>query len=146
MLDRLRDYLLWLWFTLRRQEATALHLTIALRRPYAWPGSKWTGQLTRRHYMAKIGDTFIATIAPTTAGGLPAPVTGVVWTVTASYTILSVSEDTLSAVVQAKVAGTGDKVSVKANAKSGAELTAEAVLPDVDAADEEAVALNLKVA
>jgi hypothetical protein len=96
--------------------------------------------------MAKIGDTFIGTIAPTTAGGLAAPVTGVKWSVTDGYVVLSVAESGLSAVLQAKVGGTGNKVTVTATAKSGAVLTAEAVLADVEAADEEAVALNLTVA
>lgn len=137
----------WLYWTARRQEAAYLNLRLGVMPKWAWPAAKWRGQLiAERRYMAQIGQTFIATIAPTTAGGLPAPVTGVVWTVTDGYAVLSQAESGLSAVLQAKNAGTGNKVSVSAVSKAGITLTAEAVLADVEAPDEEAVALNLTVA
>ena len=96
--------------------------------------------------MAKIGDSFTATIKPTTASGKDAPVTDVVWTAT-GYDV-HVSADFLTAICVARDSGTGFSVSVSAKSKAGVALSDSKPLADVEAppVDDEATALNLAVA
>lgn len=98
--------------------------------------------------MAKIGDSFTATIHPTNAAGAPAPVFNVVWSEVGDSYDISVAPDGLTAILTAKASGNANAVEVSATTKSGATLTATVNLADVEAppVDEEAVALNLSVA
>ena len=99
--------------------------------------------------MAKIGDKFTATIAPTNAAGKPAPVTEIFFDELSDlYDFVDRGKDGLSATFVAVKSGTGATVTVTAKSKSGATLTDAKPLPDVaePPADEEAVALNLTVA
>lgn len=149
-------YLRWLWYTLTGKEAVRLNLRV--RNPgYEWQliGGDWVrfgprrADIFRRYGMAKIGDKFTATIAPTNAAGKPAPVTDVFFEELSDlYDVESVSADGLSATFVAVKSGSGATVTVTAKSKSGATLTDAKALPDVDepAPDEEATALNLTVA
>jgi len=96
--------------------------------------------------MAKIGDTFVATIRPETAAGLPAQVFDIVYEQDSDYDI-TVAPDGLSAVLVAKTAGAGNTLTVLGVTKGGASLVETVDLPDVDSppVDEEAVKLNLTV-
>src|SRR6185312_9950480 len=88
-------------------------------------------RLHRHRHMAQIGDKFVATIAPTDAGGNPAPVTGVVWgTAGGAYDVQGVGN---SATIRADFAGTGQTLTVTATASDGTSLTQTADLPDVAA-------------
>lgn len=95
--------------------------------------------------MAKIGDTFVVSIAPTTAAGNPATVTDVVYSVDPAVYDIVVGPDFLSAVVTAKGPGSST-VRVTAKSLGGVDLADEKPLADVEAPDLEAVALNLTVA
>jgi hypothetical protein len=98
--------------------------------------------------MAKIGDTFTATIAPTTADGSPAVVNTVVYAFNPEVYDVQVSDDSLSAVFTAK-AGGKSQLRVTARSLGGVDLADEKALPDVEAApvpDLEAAALNLTIA
>ena len=96
-------------------------------------------------HMAKIGDSFRATIAPTNAAGAPAPVSAVEFlTVGGSYNVVHVIGE-LTAVYTAVLPGSGNRVSVTATAKSGSTLADFADLPDVEEDAEEATKLNLSV-
>ncbi len=95
--------------------------------------------------MAKINDTFTATIAPTNVAGAPANVTDILWTAGAGYDLV-VAADGMSATVTAIKTGVGNSISVSARAKSGTNLSETVALPDVEADPEEAVKLNLALA
>jgi hypothetical protein len=95
--------------------------------------------------MAKIGDSFVAKIAPTRLDGASAVVTDVVYSVDPAVYDIVVADDFLSATITAKAAGT-TTVRVTANSLGGVALTAEAAAPVVEAEDLEAVALNLSIA
>lgn len=95
----------------------------------------------------KIGETVTATITPTNAAGLPAPVYDVVYEELGESYDITPAPDGLSAVLVARNVGTGNVVRVTATTKGGAILVREALLPDVESpVDEEAVELNLTVA
>lgn len=152
---RLIAYLRWLYYTLTGQEA--VRLTLYMHREPSSPmpfgadeSFRWiVKQVIWRCSMAKIGDKFVASIAPTNAAGKPAPVTGVFFEELSDlYDVESVSADGLSATFVAVKSGSGATVTVTAKSKSGATLTDAKALPDVDEppVDEEATALNLTVA
>ncbi len=145
MFARLLAYLLDWYYRLRGQEAVRLNLRV-LRRHRIGHGFIWIPSEGNR--MAKIGDTFTATIAPTNAAGAPAPVFDSVFTEDSeAYDVVSIAADGLSAVLVAVAAGTGLSVFVSATTKSGKSLTDTKPLPDVVVpVDDEAVALNLSVA
>lgn len=130
--------IIWLVMWCADAMLSAVHLNLRV-----WRGARpfyfW------RHGMAKIGDTFTATIKPTNAAGEGAPVTAVVFASdSAAYDVKSVSPDGLSAVFVAVAAGSAN-VTVTATSKAGVTLTDKAALPGV-IVDDEAVALNLVVA
>jgi hypothetical protein len=96
--------------------------------------------------MAKIGDTFLAKIAPTNAAGNPAPVFGATYTEGGDSYDITPAPDGLSAVLVARAAGTGNFVDVNATTKSGNSIFESLALPDVEPnVDEEATKLNLSV-
>ena len=96
--------------------------------------------------MAKIGDVLVARIAPTNVAGSPAPVFQADWLEMGDSYDVTPAPDGLSATLVARASGTGNFVSVSAITKSGATLSEQVALPDVEVAvDEEAVALNLIV-
>ena len=97
--------------------------------------------------MAKIGDTFVAKIAPTNAAGNPAPVFRAVYEERGDSYDVTVAPDGLSAVLVARNAGTGNQISVFATTKGGVLMVPEFLdLPDVEPnVDNEAVKLNLTV-
>ena len=139
-------YLRWLWYTLTGKEAVRLNLTYRARRLVVGPR---TYRPDRGIFMARIGDKFVASIAPTNAAGKPAPVTDAFFEELSDlYDVESVSADGLSATFVAVKSGSGATVTVTAKSKSGATLTDAKALPDVDepAPDDEATALNLTVA
>jgi hypothetical protein len=122
-------FLLRLVLLLFRKEAVRLNLYIE-----------------RATYMAKIGDTFLAKIAPTNAAGNPAPVFGATYTEGGDSYDITPAPDGLSAVLVARAAGTGNFVDVNATTKSGNSIFESLALPDVEPnVDEEATKLNLSV-
>jgi len=147
-------WLKWIFYTLTGQEAVRLNLRVNFVERFV------SGPYVVLHHipvellpilgvrMAKIGDKFVARIAPTNAAGKPAPVTDVLFAeLSDRYDEVAVSDDVYSVTFEAVVSGSGATVTVSGTSKSGAVLTAAAALPDVEAppADEEAVALNLTV-
>ncbi len=158
MLKHLLAWLLALWYRITGREAVRLNLRVYTTVLQFFVNEGW-GAIERweappkyfaRRYgnMAKINDTFTATIKPTNAAGKPAPVTdSQFFEDSESYDVVSVAADGLSAVLVARAAGTGLSVRVTALSKAGVSLTETKPLPDVEVpTDEEAVALNLTVA
>ena len=141
-MSRLSFFLLRLVLRLFRKEAVRLNLCLVRTEIR----DDWEYELLIGDDMAKIGDTFLAKIAPTNAAGNPAPVFGAFYSEQGdSYDIVT-SPDGLSAVFVASAAGTGNEVTVEATTKSGQRLVEVVVLPDVEPnVDEEAVKLNLTV-
>ena len=129
--------LLRLVLLLFRKEAVRLNLRL-YRPGYDLPRPTWS--LT----MARIGDTFVARIAPTNAAGAPAPVFGATYDEAGDSYDITAAPDGLSAVLVARQAGTGNSVQVFATTKSGATITEFLDLPDVEPnVDDEATKLNL---
>jgi hypothetical protein len=92
--------------------------------------------------MAQVGDKFVATIAPTDAGGNPAPVTNVNWsTAGGGYDVAGVGN---SATLRADFPGTGNTLTVTATASDGSSLTQTVPLKDI-AAPVVPVAVNLNL-
>ena len=147
MFGRLIAFLWSLWYRLRGQEAVRLNLRVGMDLEHNRAGA-WYAFYFKGKFMAKIGDTFTASIAPTNAKGDPAPVFEVSFSEDSEcYDVVSVAADGLSAVLVAVAAGTGLSVFVRATTKGGAVLTDTKPLPDVVVpVDDEAVALNLSVA
>lgn len=126
----------WLWLC-RDNEATSLNLTIepaSLSALCLWEGD-----------MAKIGDKFLARIAPTNDAGGPAPVFDAEYILLGgSYTVVAAA-DGLSAVLTAGFPGSGNRLEVAARTKGGSSLLDSEPLPDVEADAEEASRLNLTI-
>lgn len=97
--------------------------------------------------MAKIGDSFVARIAPTNVAGQPAPVFNAVYIEEGDSYTVSPAPDGLSAVLTAVSSGAGNLVRVDAFSKGGVLLSEFRALADVESPPdaEEAVALNLSI-
>ena len=144
-MSRLSFLLLALILKLFRKEAVRLNLTLCGGRPTFWQPLR-TWHALQGTNMAKIGDTFLAKIAPTNAAGNPAPVFGATYTEGGDSYDITPAPDGLSAVLVARVAGTGNQVNVTATTKSGGSISETIDLPDVEPnVDEEATKLNLTV-
>ena len=141
-MSRLSFWLLRLVLLLFRKEAVRLNLDVRAKGNLA-AFAEW---IKREGDMAKIGDTFVARIAPTNAAGAPAQVFGASYQEDGDSYDITPAPDGLSAVLVARSSGTNNAVNVTATTKSGAELYESLDLPDVEPnVDEEATKLNLSL-